>query len=323
MTNITQPTEIKMKKEREESCDLSNKTLDIILDSIEEESDLVGNIYELKEMLGEGSFGKVYRAINVKEKEKNNEYAIKLETKKDVKKHLLKEYFVYKGLDNSNNFPKMYWYGNYKKYRGLVLDRLGPSLKYFFVKYKYNFDMNTIANIAVQVLYRLEELHNKGFLHQDIKPENILVDYRNMVKIFLVDYGTSGEWRVNNSSEHVEQIKSNKIVGTARYSSINNHSGMLQSRCDDLQSFGYVLIYLAKSSLPWQGFKTRDFRRKWKQVQDIKEGILLTKLCDGIPYCFLHYFEYISKLSFKEKPDYKYLRSLFRVYIKSDFVWKI
>jgi len=309
-------------EDRNFSCDLSNKTLDIILDS-PDESNLIGNTYELKEKLGQGSFGQVYRAINIIEvRPWNKNYAIKLEPLSDKKQHLLKEYDIYNTLNDSDNFSKIYWYGNYKKYRALVLDQLGPSLKHLFIKNKYDFDMNTIANIAVQFLYRLQELHNAGYLHQDIKPENILVDLKNMIKIYMIDFGTSDKWQNFVNRKHVLKVPSNRIVGTARYSSINNHKYMSQSRRDDLESFGYVLIYFAKSSLPWQGLKTKSFKIKWKKVLLVKENMNEKKLCSGLPKCFFNYFFYVNNLTFEQTPNYKYLRRLFRSYIKTDFFWK-
>lgn len=304
------------------SCELSNKTLDMILVTIDEEDEgdeieLIADKYILHEELGKGSFGTVYRSTD----HNNNEYAIKFEDKSDLKEHLAKEYLIYSSLKKSRNFPKIYHYGEYKNSRILVMQRLGVSLKQLFTNRNYFFNMNTISNIAVQVLYRLQELHDKGWLHQDIKPENILIDNTLGQKIYLVDYGTSGFWWDNEHKTHVEEVHSNKIVGTARYSSLGNHKGINQSRRDDLESLGYMLVYFIKKRLPWQGISTKTFRQKWREVRKIKEKTRIEVLCKGLPYCFSLYFYHITTIRFQDTPNYSYLRDLFRHNITSDFNW--
>lgn len=310
-------------KNKYPSCEMSNKTLDMILHTIDEDdeenrdNDLVANKYELHELLGKGSFGLVYLATD----KTKYEYAIKFEDISDYKKHLLKENYVYESLKGSKNFPKKYYYGLHKSSRVLVMERLGASLKSLYTNNNCIFNTNTISNIAVQILYRLQELHNKGWLHQDIKPENILIDNLNGQKLYLVDYGTSGYWWDNETNSHVIYQQSKKIVGTARYSCIANHQGYIQSRKDDLESLGYVLLYLIMGRLPWQGVRAPDFRTKWKKIKRIKIRTNIYNLCETLPECFTLYFKYLETLSFTQSPDYSYLRYIFRKYIETDFYW--
>jgi casein kinase 1 len=53
--------------------------------------------------------------------------------------------------------------------------------------------------------------------------------------------------------DHVSYICDQGLVGTVRFVSLGCHHGMFQTRRDDLESLGYVLIYLARGDLPWQG----------------------------------------------------------------------
>ena len=75
---------------------------------------------------------------------------------------------------------------------------------------------------------------------------------RNTSTLYLIDYGLSSLYRDSTTGAHMQFSGHKSLVGTARYVSLNTHMGFEQSRRDDLESVGYVLIYLIKEKLPWQ-----------------------------------------------------------------------
>ena len=91
--------------------------------------------------------------------------------------------------------------------------------------------------------------------------------------LYLIDYGTSDEYIDSTTKKHRLRAPSSKIVGTARYSSLNNHYGYKQSRRDDLESLGYTLIYWLLGRLPWQGLKLKDRTHKWKVILAKKKEV--------------------------------------------------
>lgn len=305
---------------------------------------IIAGVWVIKEKLGQGSFGEVRLASNIITK-KESDVAIKFEHKSDIKKHLETEKKVYLALgtylqkDNTKNietlttksrikgFPNIYWFGKHGDYTALVMDRLGASLKTLYSRCNRIFPTTTVCMITIQLLDRLETLHDCGWLHQDIKPENICVGVDTKKSILhLIDYGTSATYIDSLTKQHQIRQPSTKIVGTARYSSLNNHYGYKQSRRDDLESLGYTIIYWLLGRLPWQGIDEKDFRVKWKKVRRVKRNITPDELCKGLPIQFKMYMNYVFKLSYQQRPNYSFLRSLFRQLIpenkKLKFSWE-
>nr|CAD7573889.1 unnamed protein product [Timema californicum] len=85
-----------------------------------------------------------------------------------------------------------------------------------------------------------------------------------------------------------------------------------QSRRDDLESLGYVLMYFNRGSLPWQGLKAATKRQKYERISEKKMSTSIEELCKGYPTEFPTYLNYCRSLRFEERPDYSYLRQLFR-----------
>ena len=94
--------------------------------------------------------------------------------------------------------------------------------------------------------------------------------------------------------------------------SINTHSGIEQSRRDDLEGLGYVLMYFNRGALPWQGLNAKTKKEKYERIRDVKTSTAIELLCKDFPEEFCTYIKYCRKLNFEDVPDYKYIRKLFK-----------
>jgi serine/threonine protein kinase len=165
-------------------------------------------------------------------------------------------------------------------------------------------------------------LHEKHFIHRDIKPDNFTIGLStNVGVIHMIDFGLSKKYYDDKNQMHIEYTQGKSLTGTARYASVNAHLGIEQSRRDDLESIGYMFIYFAKGSLPWQGIAGKTKAEKYQKIAQSKATISAEILTRGMPNEFMSYFQYCKKLKFEETPDYDYLRKLFSgLFTKSGYV---
>jgi casein kinase I family protein HRR25 len=79
-----------------------------------------------------------------------------------------------------------------------------------------------------------------------------------------------------------------------------------------MESLGYVMLYFCRGSLPWQGLTAATKKQKYDRIMQKKMTTPTEVLCRGFPIEFAAYMNYSRSLRFDDKPDYTYLRKLFR-----------
>jgi serine/threonine protein kinase len=188
---------------------------------------------------------------------------------------------------------------------------LGKSLEYYFEKRK-SFSLKTVCMLGFQMVSILEYIHNKHILHRDIKPDNFVMGANeNNAHLYILDFGLAKKYRSSKTLKQYPLIKKKKLTGTARYASIHALEELEQSRRDDLESVGYVLLYFLRGSLPWQGLKIKSKEDRYKKILDKKKETSSENLCKGFPEEFKEFVEYTRNLDYYEQPDYEMLRNKF------------
>ncbi|KAM3549378.1 hypothetical protein ARSEF4850_008885 [Beauveria asiatica] len=276
---------------------------------------LIDERYRIDYKIGEGGFGLVYAGTDT---QLNDEVAIKL-THVNTDPEILKaEADTYKGLSGGVGIPQVRWFGQECDYYALVHELLGPSLEDLFNYCYRRFSTKTVLLIADQAISRIQYIHDKGFLHRDIKPDNFLMGTGTKGNIvYTIDFGLAKEFC---NAERFQTMQGRPFGGTRRYASLNNHNGREQSWGDDLESLGYVLLYFARGSLPWQGLEAASEEEKNELIREKKLNLPGAKLCEGLPEEFATYISYTQSLGFKDRPNYAYLRRLFRrAFLSSGF----
>lgn len=131
-------------------------------------------------------------------------------------------------------------------------------------------------------------------------------------QVHIIDFGLAKKYRDPKTHIHIPYRENKNLTGTARYASINTHLGIEQSRRDDIESLGYVMMYFLRGSLPWQGLKAATKKQKYEKISEKKMVTAIEILCRGFPSEFVTYFQYCRSLRFDDKPDYSYLRKQLR-----------
>lgn len=265
-------------------------------------------VFKLGKKIGTGSFGDVFLGTD---NTSGAEVAVKLEHARTPHPKLLKEVRVYSSLQGCKGIPAVHWYGVQSSYNIMVLDLLGPSLDTLFRISGRKFSLETCSMIGTQLINSFEALHTKGYIHRDIKPHNFVVGLGDKSStLYMIDFGLAKKYCDGKGStyKHIPNTPKKSLCGTARFASVNTHMGCEQSRRDDLESLGYMLVYFAHGVLPWQGIKAPSKLELHRQIGETKQATRIEILCSGLPKEFAAYLKYCRSLDFADTPNYDRLR---------------
>ena len=260
---------------------------------------MLANKYKLLEKLSQGSFGKVFKAENIRTGEI---VAIKTEVKLKEQKSLKMEAKIYQYLANTDGFPQLKWFGATNNVNYLVTNLLEHSITALISKYG-RLSIKTVLRLGTQMIERLETLHGHYLIHRDIKPDNFMINISDKTnKVFLIDFGFCK--RYNYEGNHIEFKMNKTLIGTPNYVSLNVHKGCEPSRRDDLESCLYIMIYMLFGK--FFSINVND-----KEQNALKILVLKKDQLTNVPRFLTVAINYVRTLKFEEEPDYKYIIRIF------------
>uniref|UniRef100_A0A8R1EUQ6 non-specific serine/threonine protein kinase n=1 Tax=Caenorhabditis japonica TaxID=281687 RepID=A0A8R1EUQ6_CAEJA len=257
--------------------------------------------------LGEGAFGAVYL---VKEKGKNDvEYALKVEAEADplgllkmevavlleVKKQkIVRRHFL--ELADKGNLPG--------KFNYMVMTLVGKSFQDLRKSAQYNkFSMGTAISVARQSLEAVEDLHNIGFLHRDIKPGNYTIGRKEMHelrKVYMLDFGMARKFAREDGTLRNPRARAG-FRGTVKYAPLACHIQREQCRKDDIESWLYMMVEMTSGRLPWRNLtEPNDVGAFKKECKTLRPRCLF----GGCPREYLEIFPILDKGKFFDAPEY-------------------
>jgi len=259
---------------------------------------VVGNKYEIREKLGEGNFGAVYRGINV---HTDNPVAIKMESMNSPAKLLKNETKIYHYLGKMSGIPELKWFGLYNMYYCMVISMLGDSLSQV-VNRNHHISLNIVCSLGIKMIQIVESIHKKGFVHRDIKPDNFLFGLEKKSDLYLVDFGFCKRF-VKNDGTHIPEAKDKTPLGTLNYISVNVHNGHEPSRRDDMESLLYMLLFMTEGKLEWSYLSEQ---LDYANVNDfIKTRKIFYMEKESVPAFLRDMWKDCRSWSFEQKPKYE------------------
>ncbi|KJH50198.1 kinase domain protein [Dictyocaulus viviparus] len=256
--------------------------------------------------LDEGGFGHVYKVES--NTRKGQVAALKAEPNDVEGGSAIKlEIAILRAMNEDGekpHIPNVFHAAKHKKYCYMVMTLLGENLKSLKINCpKELMSPNTWSRIAVQCLYSVKLVHDYGYVHRDIKPNNFVMGYRHDLErariVHILDFGLARSYAAFKNGKWVARRArgSAEFRGTLRYCSPNVHEKKEQGRRDDLWSLFYVLIEL-HCGLPWQTVRDKS------KVETMKMNMSDKHLVQNFPPELRDVIPYLRTLDCYQRPNY-------------------
>ncbi|KAG2137378.1 kinase-like protein [Suillus bovinus] len=278
-------------------------------------------MYQMTKLFGTGSSGYVTSAFHVLT---GSEVVLKLGTASedmpDMPCVVRYEALVYSLLRGHPGIPSCKWSGLDRGSYVLSLEQLGVNLEQLRRLSRGKLSWKTVVMLGVQMFNRVEFAYSRGIILRDIKPDNFVMGVGEKSHIvYLLDFGLAKLYVNPSTGEHIPYREGRVPLGTMPFSSYNVHFGREQGRRDDLETLGYVLLYLLHGTLPWQEIYAPSKEAGLRRMAEMKAGSTAFRdLLAHSPAEFTTYFDHCRGLKFEEKPNYALLRQLFSQIIERE-----
>ena len=265
-------------------------------------------------LIGTGTFGKVYFGL----KKSTLEPIIikKINNRTGIENYVLKEGGKMQAISKINFFPKIYDLLKESQTLYLIESIEGPDLNKFISFSEDNIDINTIYRLGVELIINLKIIHNLGYLHVDIKADNIVCFFNpkkieeEIIHFVFIDFGWSTPYR-NYEGEHLPPCHQLRKCGNFQNSSLNALEGNPISRKDDIISLVYLLFFECVKNSGINNIRAQTEEDLRTEMIKFKKNMDIKNFCKNKFPELLEIYDDANQLKFTEEPKYeKYIKIL-------------
>lgn len=295
-------------------------------------------VWKLGDPIGQGGFGLIYLAEENSAKTVGADapYVIKVEPSENGPLFSeLKFYMRAAKPDLIQNWMKShklktlgvprYWGSGLhekdgKRYRFMVIDRLGIDLQKKFEECGRQFPRKLVLQLGLRLLDILEYIHEHEYVHADIKASNLMLSHNDLNKVYLVDYGLAYRYAPDGIPKEYKEDPKRCHDGTIEFTSIDAHKGASACRRSDLEILGYCMVQWLCGRLPWEDnlqdpLYVRDC--KIRSRENISEFMNKCFSSQEKPDEIQRFMEEVQTVGYQDKPPYEKLRSILHSGLKA------
>lgn len=294
--------------------------------------------WKLGAPVGQGGFGLIYLADenSTKPVGADARYVIKVEPSENgplfselkfymraAKPDLIERWMKSRKLKNLG-VPKYWGSGLHerggKRYRFMVIDRLGTDLQKKFEECGKRFPRKLVLQLGLRLLDILEYIHDHEYVHADIKASNLMLSHSDPNQVYLVDYGLAYRYAPDGVMKEYKEDPKRCHDGTIEFTSIDAHKGAAACRRSDLEILGYCMVQWLCGRLPWEDrlqdpLYVRD--SKIRSQENISEFMTKCFSSQDRPDEMQRFMEEVKALGYQDNPPYEKFRSILQAGLKT------
>ncbi len=231
--------------------------------------------YQIDELIGMGGMANVYRATDLTD---NRTVAVKVLRDEFLDNEELVRRFKNEskaiGLLSHPNIVKVYDVNFSDSIQYIVMEYIdGITLKQY-IDVQHVLNWKDIVHFTTQILRALQHAHDRGIVHRDIKPQNIMLTADGSIKV--MDFG------IARFSRSETRTITDKAIGSVHYISPEQAKGDITDSKADIYSVGIMMYEMMTGTLPFESDTpvqvaikqiSDDARRPREIIEDLPEGL--------------------------------------------------